>query len=334
MPQTQFAVKELLTGLTEPTILHQLKLERYATYLAGEHETVWVFAYKQADKAYVVKATVDSDWAGDVAGRKSTGGGYEFVNHCLIAGNCNQQPVISLSSAEAEFYEIVNGSARCLWTRSFLLAIGRAVDTIIIESDSSAAKGISERFGTGKLRHLQAKDLWVQQKVHDKLIRIQKVPTETNVGDLQTKYLDPLRFKSLVAQLPMRASTARRQSSSLVACVLLSTISRTTASVAVVALSQPLALTEAFAYSTILTTILTIVIVAMTALLIGGHLSHISARREFQDATSQTEPWIQTQWFRLTVPELRDACRHRGLRTSGLKGELAQALIIDELELR
>ena len=127
------------------------------------------------------------------------------MNHCLIAGNCNQQPVISLSSAEAEFYEIVNGSARCLWTRSFLLAIGRAVDTIIIESDSSAAKGISERFGTGKLRHLQAKDLWVQQKVHDKLIRIQKVPTETNVGDLQTKYLDPLRFKSLVAQLPMRA---------------------------------------------------------------------------------------------------------------------------------
>jgi hypothetical protein len=182
---------------------------------------------------------------------------------------------------------------------------------------------------------LQAKDLWVQQKVHDKLIRIQKVPTETNVGDLQTKYLDPLRFKSLVAQLPMRASTARRQSSSLVACVLFSTSSRTTASVAVVALVQPLALTaEAFAYSTILTTILTIVIVAMTALLIGGHLSHISARREFQDATSQTEPWIQTQWFRLTVPELRDACRHRGLRTSGLKGELAQALIIDELELR
>jgi hypothetical protein len=330
MPQTQFAVKELLTGLTEPTVLHQLKLERYATYLAGEHETVWVFAYKRVEQPYVVKATVDSDWAGDVVGRKSTGGGYEFVNHCLIAGNCNQHPVISLSSAEAEFYEIVNGSARCLWTRSFLLAIGRAVDTIVIESDSSAAKGISERFGTGKLRHLQAKDLWVQQKVHDKMIRIQKVPTETNVGDLQTKYLDPTRFKILVSQLPMRSSSAGRPKTSLVTCVLLASISRTTASVALVVAAQPLVVAEALVQRTIITLIVAVV----TALLFGGHLRFLLERRKFADVEVQTEPWVQTQWFKFTVPELRTACQERRLRHSGLKGELVQALVVDELRLK
>jgi hypothetical protein len=129
--------------------------------------------------------------------------------------------------------------------------------------------------------------------------------------------------------LPMRSSTAGRPSTSLAACVLLASISRSTASVALVIAAQPLVETEAFVHRTIIT----LIVVVVTALLFGGHLNCLLVRRRCVDVEVQTEPWVQTQWFQFTVPELRAACQERRLRHSGLKGELAHALVEHEMRL-
>ena len=109
---------------------------------------------------------------------------------------------IALSSGESEFYAIGNGVARAIWTRNFLKEAGVTV-TVSCRTDSSAAKGICGRLGTGKVRHLEARHLWLQQKTRNKEVRIDKIGTETNVADLQTKYLDPARHRMLVDLLPL-----------------------------------------------------------------------------------------------------------------------------------
>ena len=58
-----------------------------------------------------------------------------------------------------------------------------------LKSDSSAGRAISLRKGTGKLRHLQVKYLWIQDALFEKRLVIEKVKGTENPADVGTKYL-------------------------------------------------------------------------------------------------------------------------------------------------
>ncbi len=57
---------------------------------------------------------------------------------------------------------------------------------IVIKTDSSSAKGMLSRQGCGKVKHLEARPLWLQEKVLKKEIVIQKVPGSDNPSDALT----------------------------------------------------------------------------------------------------------------------------------------------------
>eukprot|EP00959_Pyramimonas_sp_CCMP1952_P447541 9371093-Pyramimonas_sp.AAC.1 len=75
--------------------------------------------------------------------------------------------------------------------------------------DITAAIGICSRLGVGRIRHLDVKYLWLQEKVAEKEVPTVKVPTAENVADLMTKALDPARHHELVKRLPMTLEFAR-----------------------------------------------------------------------------------------------------------------------------
>ena len=61
-------------------------------------------------------------------------------------------------------------------------------------SDSSAARGMCSRVGIGRTRHLDAVMMWLQQKCHDKVIRVPAIPTRTISADIGTKALARARM--------------------------------------------------------------------------------------------------------------------------------------------
>ena len=61
--------------------------------------------------------------------------------------------------------------------------------------DASAAIGVAQRTGLGKIRHLDTGSLWLQQAVKNKKIGILKVKGTENPADLMTKYLTLKRFR-------------------------------------------------------------------------------------------------------------------------------------------
>ena len=63
------------------------------------------------------------------------------------------------------------------------------VCAIVMLSDSSAGRSISLRKGTGKVRHLQVKYLWIQDALFDKRLSLDKVKGTENPADIGTKYL-------------------------------------------------------------------------------------------------------------------------------------------------
>ena len=46
---------------------------------------------------------------------------------------------------------------------------------IRLSEDSTAAKGIADRIGLGKVRHIEVNQLWLQEKVRNKDIELRKV---------------------------------------------------------------------------------------------------------------------------------------------------------------
>ena len=96
---------------------------------------------------------------------------------------------------------------------------------LVVEGDSSAAMGICSRLGVGKIRHMDVKYLWLQQKVADKVVHTKKIGTDGNVADLMTKALEPTRHHELMSRLPMTLVTARGERGSAVASLSSSTFS-------------------------------------------------------------------------------------------------------------
>ena len=56
------------------------------------------------------------------------------------------------------------------------------------KTDASVAKSIASRRGAGKIRHIEVNQLWLQQRVANGDVLIEKCGTGENIADLLTKH--------------------------------------------------------------------------------------------------------------------------------------------------
>ena len=100
------------------------------------------------------------------------------------------QASIATSSAEAELYAMSEGSSRGLGFKTVLEELGEKMELVVISTDSSAAKSFVATRGLGKMRHLEVKDLWMQELVRKGRLKVAKVRGDQNPADPLTKFLD------------------------------------------------------------------------------------------------------------------------------------------------
>ena len=82
------------------------------------------------------------------------------------------------------------GASRGLGTKTALQELGVNLELVVIWTDSSAAKAHVSTRGLGRMRHLEVKDLWMQELVRDGRLRVAKIRGDRNPADVLTKYLD------------------------------------------------------------------------------------------------------------------------------------------------
>jgi len=172
--------------MSAPTEESFSKLKHLARYLIHVPEAI--FFYENQGPVSISDVYVDSDWAGCPGTRKSTSGGFVVLGKHLIKSWSSTQATRALSSGEAEFYAIIEGASRGLGVQALMEDMGFTC-TLRMKSDSSAARSISLRKGTGKLRHLQVKYLWIQDAMFEKRLFIEKVKGVEIPADVGTKYL-------------------------------------------------------------------------------------------------------------------------------------------------
>ena len=69
---------------------------------------------------------------------------------------------MALSIAESEYISITKDAAHALEVRSAMVAFGMTFN-VVCETDASAGRAMATRRGASRVRHLDARLLWLQQ---------------------------------------------------------------------------------------------------------------------------------------------------------------------------
>ena len=141
----------------------------------------------QGQQSEVIVRT-DADWAGCRRARKSiSGGSISIGEHCIKTWS-KTPAVIAKSSAESELYGVVRGACEGLGIKTLCMDMGLDLG-ITLELLATAAKGILDRQGIAKVRHIDVNCLWLQEQCAKKIVPLTKIPGEGNSADLMTKHL-------------------------------------------------------------------------------------------------------------------------------------------------
>ena len=154
--------------------------------MKGTPRIVWRYDWQEAKKE--VEVYTDSDWAGCMRTRKSTSGGVIKVGRHIIKAWATTQKTVALSSGEAEMVAAVKGIQEGIGIKAMLKEWGEDTKVVAL-CDSTAAIGIVNRKGVGKLRHIDVSRLWVQDLREEGKLDMKKVLGTQNPADQLTKYL-------------------------------------------------------------------------------------------------------------------------------------------------
>ena len=85
---------------------------------------------------------------------------------------------------------MINMAADMKWTTKLTLA-----------GYATAASGIANRRGAGRIRHIETRTLWLQRHITERRITLEREPGATNPADLGTKHLDAGKVKDIITFL-------------------------------------------------------------------------------------------------------------------------------------
>ena len=206
-PDISQATKELCRRMSAPKAADLKALGRVARYLAGAGRVVYKYPWQSRP---ALRVYTDSDFAGCIATRLSTSGGAVMLGTHLLKHWASTQKRITLSSGEAELGAEVRGFSEAWGLQSVARDLGVELQPEV-HADSSAAIGICRRSGIGKVRHLAVAQLWVQDLVRSREVRLHKVLGTENPADLMTKPLARAEIDGHLGRLGLSRATGRAE---------------------------------------------------------------------------------------------------------------------------
>ena len=97
------------------------------------------------------------------------------------------QQCVALSSCEAEINSLIKGGSEGLGVVQMMQQCQESV-SLCLKTDASAAIGVCQRSGAGRVKHLSITQLWIQSLLAEGRVQLMKVPRESNMSDLLTHH--------------------------------------------------------------------------------------------------------------------------------------------------
>ena len=147
---------------------------------------VWCYPLQGTPEG--IRVDGDGDWAptSELQRRSTSGGAVRYGYHTWDCYSVTQS-TIALSSGESEMYATGSATARGLQCKTYLIETQRPCN-LKVYSDSTAGRGMVSRVGVGKVRHLELRYLWIQERLRLKAFELLKEDTNEMTADILTKY--------------------------------------------------------------------------------------------------------------------------------------------------
>ena len=148
------------------------------------------------DTSDVLVGYSDANWAGNPDNRKSTLGGYFYVDTNLVSWMSKKQNSISLSTTEAEY--IIAGSCctKLLWMQKLLHDYGICQEHLTIYCDNTSAINIFKNpIQHSRTKHIEIRHHFIRELVEDGTLTLTFIHTNDQKADLFTKPLNCKRFE-------------------------------------------------------------------------------------------------------------------------------------------
>jgi hypothetical protein len=161
--------------MERPTLMHQRAVKQILRYLKGTVE--YGLVYTQEGKQEVLVAYSDSDHAGDVVGRRSTGGMAFYLNESLITWNSHKEKTVALSSCESEYMAATAAVMQGLWLRRLLSEITELPpQPVKLYVDNNSAIALMKNpVLHGRSKHIDTKYHFIRQCVERCQVNVKRV---------------------------------------------------------------------------------------------------------------------------------------------------------------
>lgn len=123
-PDIMFVLGLLSRFMERPTKLHLEAAKRVLKYINGTFN-FGIFYSKEGEDEELV-SYIDSGYARDLNDRKSTSGYVFLLNSGVVSWSSKKQPIVTLSTIEAEFVDTAWCSCQAIWIRRILKELNYA----------------------------------------------------------------------------------------------------------------------------------------------------------------------------------------------------------------
>jgi len=189
-PDLAYTMSRLSKFFDSPTEEHAAAAKRVLRYLKGTvNKGITYMGSKRTFAGYS-----DSDFAGDVDDRKSTGG-YVFLLHGgAISWKAKKQALPALSMVEAEYIAGAEACKEAIWLIRLLKDLNVCVDVntppALIHFDNQGAMALTKNSDNhNRTKHIDVKWHFIRAYVENNIVKITYLPTADMVADILTKAL-------------------------------------------------------------------------------------------------------------------------------------------------
>ncbi|XP_052290010.1 secreted RxLR effector protein 161-like [Citrus sinensis] len=188
------AVSSISRYMERPREDHLLAAKRILRYLRGTAE--FGLFYKKGKKSYLY-GFADSDYVGYLDDRRSTSGYVFMFGSAAISWSSKKQPIVTLSTTEAEFVAAASCACQALWLRNILheLQFKQPKSTQIFCDNSSTIKLSKNPVLHRRCKHIDVRYHFLRDLTKNEVIDLVYCRSEDQVVDIFTK---PLKLASFL----------------------------------------------------------------------------------------------------------------------------------------
>lgn len=187
-PDLMFIVSLISRYMERPTEFHLLAAKRALRYVKGT--VSFGMFYPNRGREELI-GYMDSDYAGDQDDRKSTSGYVFLMNSGAISWSSKKQPIVTVSTTEAEFIAAASSACQVVWLRRILKNLNQVQSspTVVYCDNISAIKLSKNPVMHGRSKHMDVRFHFLRNLVRDGVVELIQCSTQDQVADVLTKPL-------------------------------------------------------------------------------------------------------------------------------------------------